>query len=116
MRQTSNGRHNARKTYSDQSVLGLEASHRGDVVVDQTEASGLAATEDGVEAEDNDARLVGDLVHLGEQVLDFSSRDRSNALVQDLDDLSVQSGVSGRASAQCEEAEQSTAVKKKKKQ
>ena len=72
---------------SHQSVLGLEPSHRGDVVVDQTEPGGLAATEDGVETEDDDARLVRDLVHLREQVLDFCSRDRSNALVQDLDDL-----------------------------
>lgn len=79
---------------SHQSVLGLEPSHRGDVVVDQTEPGGLAATEDGVETEDDDARLVRDLVHLREQVLDFCSRDRSNALVQDLDDLWTERRVS----------------------
>ena len=89
MSEMPSAEHSERKTYSDQSVFGLEASHRGDVVVNQTEASRLATTEDGVEAEDNDARLVSDLVHLGEQVLDFSSRDCSNALVQDFDNLSV---------------------------
>lgn len=105
MSEMSTGKHrtqNAKKeekkerTYSDQSVLGLETSHCGDIVINQTEASGLATTENGVEAEDNDARLVGDLVHLSEQVLDFSSRDCSNALVQDFDDLSVLMKMSGR--------------------
>ena len=32
-------------THPDQAVLGLELLGRGDVVVDETEAGGLAATE-----------------------------------------------------------------------
>ena len=47
-------------------MLGLELLHRVDAVVDQTEPGGLPTTELRAEAEERDAGVVADVVHLRE--------------------------------------------------
>ena len=54
------------KARTDHTVLGLELLHGVNVVVDQTEPSGLATTKLRAEAEEADARVVLHVVHLGE--------------------------------------------------
>ena len=51
-------------------VGGLNALQAGQVVVDQTEAGGLATSELGLHAEQGDGLLVGNLVELGELLAD----------------------------------------------
>jgi hypothetical protein len=55
-------------------VLGLELLHGVNVVVDQTEPSGLATTKLSAEAEEADARVVRDIVHLGELLAELGLR------------------------------------------
>ena len=60
----------SKNTYPDEAILGLELLGGLEVVVDETEAGGLAASEVGAELEDEDAVGVPDLVQLGELVLE----------------------------------------------
>ena len=62
-------------TYPDDAVLGLELLHGVNVVVDQTEPSGLSTTKLSAEAEEADARGVADVVHLGKLLAELSLRD-----------------------------------------
>ena len=62
------------KARTDHTVLGLELLHGVNVVVDQTEPSGLATTKLSAEAEEADARVVRYIVHLGELLAELSLR------------------------------------------
>lgn len=62
------------KARTDHTVLGLELLHGVNVVVDQTEPSGLATTKLSAEAEEADARVVRDIVHLGELLAELRLR------------------------------------------
>lgn len=72
---------------SDQSVLWLKLLGLIKRVVDQTEASGLATTELGLEAEDEQSLWVVDLVHLAELFLQFSVLQGLSAWVKNINDL-----------------------------
>ena len=73
-------------TYTDEAVLGLELLGRLQVVVDQSEAGGLSASESGAETEDEDNLLV-DLVHLGELLAELILGDVGAGRVDDIHDL-----------------------------
>ena len=62
------------KARTDHTVLGLELLHGVNVVVDQTKPSGLATTKLSAEAEEADARVVRDIVHLGELLAELRLR------------------------------------------
>ena len=66
--------HRLLETGADDAVLGLELLHGVNVVIDQTEPSGLATTKLSAEAKEADARVVRDIVHLGELLAELSLR------------------------------------------
>lgn len=61
-------------SHPDDTVLGLELLHGVNVIVDQTEPSGLPTTKLSAEAKKADARVVADVVHLGELLTELSLR------------------------------------------
>lgn len=63
-------------THPDDTVLRLELLHGIKVVVDQTEPSGLPTTKLSAEAKEANARVVVDIVHLGELLAKLSLRFR----------------------------------------
>jgi hypothetical protein len=65
-------------TYPDEAILGLELLGGLEVVVDETEAGGLAASEVGAELEDEDAVGVFDLVHLRQPLLQLRLRHKTS--------------------------------------
>jgi hypothetical protein len=73
-------------TYTDEAVLGLELLGRLQVVVDQSEASGLSASESSAETEDEDNLLI-DLVHLGELLAELILGDVGAGRVDNIHDL-----------------------------
>jgi len=73
-------------TYTDEAVLGLELLGRLQVVVDQSEASGLSASESSAETEDEDNLLI-DLVHLGELLAELILGDVGAGRVDDIHNL-----------------------------
>lgn len=68
---------------TDKAVVGLELLHGLGGVVDKGEASGLAATELGAQAEDGDLVLAG-LVHAGKLVAELILGDVGTVGVQDV--------------------------------
>ena len=68
---------------ADKTVVGLELLHGLVGVVDEGEASGLAATELGAETEDGDLVLVG-LVELGELLAELILGDVGTVGVEDI--------------------------------
>ena len=70
---------------ADKSVLGLELLGEIHGVVDKSEAGGLAASEVGLEAEDEDP-VGGAVVHLTELLPDVSLADGGLAGVEDVHD------------------------------
>ena len=73
----------ARRTHADKPVPGLELLLRGLVIVDEGKAGRTASTEDGLEAEADDAGGVG-LVHGGELLRKLGPRDVGPVRVQDV--------------------------------
>ncbi len=73
--------------YPDEAVLGLELLGNGEVVVDETEAGALAATELGLEAEEEHSLGILDLVHLTDLLLELGLGDVGATLVDHIDDL-----------------------------
>ena len=70
-----------------EAVDGFSALGGSEVVIDDTEGSGRATTELGLETEDVDALFVGDLVHGGELLDDGATRDGTVPVgVGDIDD------------------------------
>lgn len=70
-------------TYANETVLGLEL-HRVARVVDKGETSGASTTEGGSHTE-NDALLLGGLVHLGELLGELSLGDVGTGRVNDIE-------------------------------
>ena len=70
----------SKNTYPDEAILGLELLGGLEVVVDETEAGGLAASEVGAELEDEDAVGVPDLVHLRQPLLQLRLRHKPQTL------------------------------------
>ena len=70
---------------ADKSVLGLELLGEIHGVIDESEAGGLAASEVGLEAEDEDP-VGGAVVHLAELLPDVSLADGGLAGVEDVHD------------------------------
>ena len=71
------------KANTDQSVLRLELLHGLGGVVDESEASGLAATELGSETEDGDLILLG-FVHAAELLTELLLGDVGTVGVEDI--------------------------------
>jgi hypothetical protein len=78
----------SRDTYTNEAVLGLELLGRLQVVVDQSKAGGLSASESGTETEAEDNLLI-DLVHLGELLAELILGDVGTSGVDDIHDLFV---------------------------
>lgn len=72
-----------RDTYADEAVLGLEL-HRLTRVVDESETGGASTTESGSHTENN-ALLLGGLVHLGELLRELSLGDVGTSRVDDIE-------------------------------
>ena len=70
----------SKNTYPDEAILGLELLGGLEVVVDEAEAGGLAASEVGAELEDEDAVGVLDLVHLRQPLLQLRLRHKPQTL------------------------------------
>ena len=73
-------------THSCQSVFGLEFLGEVQGVVDQTEASGLATSKVGAEAEDED-HIRGSLVHACDLLTDLGLADSGTAGMQHIHNL-----------------------------
>lgn len=74
---TSEKREGARDAYPDKPVLGLELLGRVEIVVDEAESGGLAASEVGAKLEDKDAVGLLHLVNLGQLVLELRLQHQS---------------------------------------